>query len=250
MSPAPRAARGLPATVWGGALDLFLPPRCALCGTVIDARHEPVCPLCRESFEPVPAPVCEVCGQPVRRPGLCPDCETAPPGPVRIRAPWLFGGGAQQAVLQLKLHARVALAPWLASWMPASGADLALAGCDLLVPVPLHPRRLRRRGFNQAALIAGALSRSLGIAAAYHRLVRRAPTPAQSEMPGRAERLRNVRGAFEVPRRHQRSLAGRSICLIDDVATTGATLGACARTLRDAGARSVVALCAARTARM
>jgi ComF family protein len=238
-------------TLAGAVLDLFLPPRCTLCGTVIEARLQPVCPLCLESFEKVADPVCVLCGQPVARPGPCADCRAAPPGPVRIRAPLLFGGGAQQAVLALKRNRKVRLAPWLASWILADAPDgPAFATRDLLVPVPLHPRRLRQRGFNQAALIAIALAKETGVEVALEHLVRRRATRPQSEMSGRAERLRNVRDAFRVVPRRRAPIAGKRICLVDDVATTGATLGACARALRQAGACSVVALCVARTARV
>jgi len=138
----------------------------------------------------------------------------------------------------------------LADYLAAQLAGLRLpdwswGGLDLLVPVPLHPRRLAERGFDQAALLATGLGPRLGIRVELGALVRSRYTPAQAQLASRAQRHKNVAGAFQL-RRPER-VAGRAVCLVDDVATTGATLDACAQVLVDAGVRSVRAVSLART---
>jgi ComF family protein len=118
-----------------------------------------------------------------------------------------------------------------------------LAGAEALVPVPLHPRRQRTRGFNQSELLAEALGHQAGIAVAASALVRRKDTRSQTGLSAAARRA-NVKDAFAVRRRAQ--VAGRTVVLVDDVLTTGATAAACARALRAAGAREVRILTAAR----
>jgi ComF family protein len=144
--------------------------------------------------------------------------------------------------LKYRGHRRVATR--LASLLHKDPSVLTLLeDCDVLVPVPLHPRRLRERGFNQAALIARELGRRAGRPCAEGVLVRRKDTSPQTGLTA-AERRRNVAGAFAV--RHRGQVAGHVVTLVDDVLTTGATARTCARTLRDSGAREVRLLSVAR----
>ena len=122
-------------------------------------------------------------------------------------------------------------------------ARRVLEGAEALVPVPLHPRRQRERGFNQSELLAEALGRRARIGVAAAALVRRQDTRSQTGLSAAARRA-NVKGAFAVRRRA--SIAGRVVVLVDDVLTTGATASACAQALRAAGAREVRLLTAAR----
>lgn len=132
----------------------------------------------------------------------------------------------------------------LGDLLAEAGVTLLPAGrADLLVPVPLHPRRQRERGFNQAALLAERVGRVWGRPVIASALVRTMATPPQTELSGEARR-RNVRGAFAVVR--PRQVAGRRVLLIDDVMTTGATVEACAAPLRGAGAAEVGVLTVAR----
>jgi ComF family protein len=148
------------------------------------------------------------------------------------------------AIHELKYRGRRRLAGRLAEALLEEPAVRALASTsDLLAPVPLHPRRLRERGFNQAALIAGEIARRTGRPSCDDTLVRRRDTAPQAGLTA-AERRRNVADAFAVRRRAL--VAGRVVTLVDDVLTTGATAFACARALREAGAREVRMLSLAR----
>jgi len=177
-------------------------------------------------------------------PGLCSRCRRAPASPLSAaRAAGEYAGALRQLVHALKYDGRVSLAPRLAALMRERGRE-ALDGASIVVPVPLHWRRRWQRGFNQAEALAEALG--LPVCRA---LVRRRPTRPQFGLPA-ARRHRNVRGAFQ-PCRHRgrkgaRRLDGAVVVLVDDVATTGATLRACAEVLKGMGAREVRALTAAR----
>ena len=161
------------------------------------------------------------------------------------RAALRYDSGSRGLVLAFKHADRTQNAPAFAAWMARAGAD-ALARADLLVPVPLHWTRLVRRRFNQAALLARALSKRTGVPFAPDLLARVRMTRTQGDLT-RAQRRRNVRGAFQV--RATAPLRGKTVVLIDDVMTTGATFEACARALRRAGAREVRALALARVVR-
>jgi len=134
--------------------------------------------------------------------------------------------------------ASIAIVVWLAL---EAARRLPAPKPELVVPVPLHPRRLRARGFNPAALLARAIAREQGLRYAPQALERRRDTASQTRLSISARR-RNVAGAFLA-----RAEQSRTIWLVDDVATTGATLAECARTLRRAGAKRVIGICAART---
>lgn len=129
------------------------------------------------------------------------------------------------------------------------GVQAALASARWIVPVPLSARRLRERGFNQAALLAAALARSPAAGECAQLLERTRHTPAQSGLH-RELRLRNLRAAFSVPQRHAGKIAGQRVVLVDDIMTTGATLDAAAQALRRAGAIHICAMVVARTQRL
>ncbi|MDJ0849010.1 MAG: phosphoribosyltransferase family protein [Myxococcota bacterium] len=207
-------------------LDLLLPPRCAGCGRAVN--HAPLCPPCHLAlprlFEPPPTPA----------------------GLDALVAVFAYRGEVEAWIQRFKYPGSglAGLEP-----APRAVAELLVKECaleapglpDRVVPVPLHPRRLRARGFNPAALLARAAARIGDVPCDPVGLRRVRDTPSQTRLDRRARR-RNVRGAF-VARRP----APARVWLVDDVATTGSTLAACARALRRAGAREVVALCAAAT---
>jgi ComF family protein len=156
----------------------------------------------------------------------------------RARAIGEYDGALKAIVHALKYEARRSLARPLAALMQHRGADL-VAAADCAVPVPLHPARRRERGFNQAADLARHLGLPVNDA-----LRRVRATATQTGLPA-AQRHRNVRDAFAVTR-SARDLIGRTVLMVDDVSTTGATLEACARVLKQLGVREVLALTAAR----
>lgn len=199
--------------VIAGLVSLVFPPHCTLCRTPGD---DALCPACHAALPP---------------PRLGP----APDGVAWIRAACRYDGAAKACVRRLKYDARVELAAPMAARMLAASAATPVFHAEAFVPVPLHAVRARERTFNQAAVLAAALSTQTG-RPVLHALVRRRLTVPQSSLAVRARR-RNVTGAFRVAR--PSLVRGRRLLLIDDVVTTGATARACARALRAAGAAEV-----------
>lgn len=170
--------------------------------------------------------------------GACERCRRSPPVVDRVRSIGAYDGALRAIVHALKYDGRRSLARPLGGLMCARGVEV-IAGADVVVPVPLHASRRRARGFNQA----DDLARAIGLPVVYA-LRRVRATADQVQLPA-IERHRNVRDAFAVTRRIDR-LAGRVVVLVDDVRTTGATLDACARALKQAGVGEVRGLTAAR----
>ena len=174
---------------------------------------------------------------------ICAPCLADPPRHDGIAAGTLYNEASRKLVLAFKHGKRIALAPMLAR-MAASRLP-ELDGEWLLVPVPLHPWRLWRRGFNQSALLAREVARLRGQPVLVDGLVRRKPTPALGGL-GRAARARALSGAIAVNPRRAAKLAGARVVLVDDVMTSGATSDACVRALKRAGAERVVVACFSR----
>jgi len=220
-------------------LDFVLPPLCLGCGVVVSETGA-LCPGCFAGVTFISGPVCDRCGRVLPQAeggpgGICAACAAAPPPYRRARAALHYDDGSRALVLRFKYADRTEAAPAFARWMQRAGADL-LAGADVVVPVPLHRWRLITRRYNQAALLARHLARLGGLAHVPEALVRLRRTRNQG-LFGRAGRVRNVRGAFAV--RRPEAIAGRAVVLVDDVLTSGATAGECARVLLRAGAASV-----------
>jgi ComF family protein len=226
--------------MWLG-IDLLLPPTCGGCGTP-GSRW---CADCQSRVLPLPQPCCELCGTPVTAERVrCADCTHSPPHFQRLRSWCVFDSRIRSALHRLKyrrdLGLSEALVPHLAGHASSLGWEV-----DVLAPVPLGRGRLSQRGYNQAGLIAWPLALSLGIAFAPGALWRTRETRSQVGLT-RPERRLNVHDAFEASPSRVR---GRSVMLVDDVATTGATLSSCAEALHAAGARDVFALTVARAHR-
>jgi predicted amidophosphoribosyltransferase len=245
-------------------IRIMLAPACAACEAELERPLSgPVCDACWIAVPRLTMPCCERCGDALAdwraAHRLCPRCRRRPPLLESALSAGRYDGSLRQIVHAFKYQRRRVLAAPLAAMMRTAGADL-LNRADAVVPVPLHPWRAFHRGFNQADDLARRLE--LPVVKA---LRRRVGGPPQASLPA-AQRHGNVRDAFVLRpliRLSQNDLGGRftnfvkrpprsflirnrSLVLIDDVMTTGATLDACARQLLDAGARSVSALTVAR----
>lgn len=194
--------RALGAALASGMLGLVSPPRCAACDVRVGAR----------------VVFCGPCARTVER------------APSDAGAPFLYGGALARAIHRFKYEDATHLAHALGQLLRHARAPAVRP--TVVVPVPLHPRRLAERGFNQAALLGASIADAWSLPMNVSALVRARDTGRQAELE-RAARLTNVDGAF----RATRSMAGHHVLLVDDVATTGATLRACAASLEGAGAK-------------
>ena len=241
---APDLARGWRPWVTA-ALDLVFPPLCPVCDEMLGAgRRDPLCGACWEGLERIAPPWCRCCGAPLGIEGLCGACRIRRPRFAYARAAALYGDLVREAIHAFKFGGRRGLANPLGDLLAGLGLS-ALPGAapDVLVPVPLHPRRARARGYNQALLLARRIERAWGVPVVANALLRAVPTLPQADLDAAARR-RNVRDAFAVSRPER--ITGRHVVLVDDVLTTGATAGECARSLYRAGAAAVGVLTVAR----
>lgn len=230
-------------------LDHLLPPSCACCEAEVD-RAGAVCGDCFRELGFITRPFCRSCGVPFAHlaqggpAGLCPACVEHPPLVREARAALRYDAASARLILPLKHTDRTELAGMLGQHMARAGAAL-LREADVLVPVPLHRRRLRARRYNQAALLARVVGRRADRPVLVDALLRRRPTPSLGEM-GATERAAALADAIAVRPSRGAHIVGRHVLLIDDVLTSGATVNECARALLAAGAASVDVLVAAR----
>jgi ComF family protein len=236
-------------------VDWLFPPRCRACGSWLHGSEaECFCLSCGTGIELVRHPLCSMCGRPFRGASgedhPCGACIKRPPHFVAARA-WacyppeeLEEQPLRRVVQKFKYGRKVSLGKPLGRLM-ASGCEEFLRRCraELIVPVPLHPKRLRWRGFNQSVLLARQVSRAYDTPVDPFVLLRSRETPAQTQLT-EAERRRNMRGAFAV--NPDKPVKGKNVLLIDDVYTSGATVEECSRALRRGGAREVYVLTLAR----
>jgi len=237
--------RALAKTILTTGLDLLLPPQCMGCRAQVAAPG--FCADCWSALTFLDGPACACCGLPfpVALEGdmRCAACLATPPSFDSARAILAYDDASKGAILALKHADRLDLVPGFSRWLARSGRAL-LADCDLIVPVPLHSFRLWRRRYNQAAELARRLAASQGLACGTAVLARSRHTPSQGAMPSAKARRRNVQRAFLV--REPAAVAGKRVLLVDDVLTTGATVEACSRALKRAGAAKVHVLALAR----
>jgi ComF family protein len=230
-------ARQLTLEIW--------PNRCAACGRRLDTCKDDVfCSICSESLMPISSPCCPLCALPFEGRGpdhCCAECLVQAPAFSAGKAVYQYGEAAAKAVIRLKYGRMTYLAPVLGETMVPLVRRLPTP--DVVVPVPLHRKKLRKRGFNQSALIAGHLGRALGCSMATDAIIRQRWTTEQAGLT-RAERKANLVGAFALWR--VEGIAGKRVLVVDDVMTTGATLREVARVLKLGGAKKVVVVTFAR----
>jgi len=218
--------------------QLLLPAECLLCHTLLPPRDAErlVCPVCRHRWRPVRPPWCARCGQPEPHFGPCRLCPNWPAALTLVRSVVWLAEGARDAVHALKYRGLPRIADDLAAEMART--LLPSDETSVLVPIPLAPKRLRERGYNQSEALADALGRRWGIPVSRRLLTRTRETATQTTLTPET-RLANVAGAFTPGRGPGVSLPATSLVLVDDVFTTGATLAEAARALEQAGARTI-----------
>ncbi|MCM2266149.1 MAG: ComF family protein [Elusimicrobiales bacterium] len=228
-------------------LNALLPRACPHCGLDLHyLENRPLCPACAAALEPPPALSCRVCGLPLAGGGAsCPDCRGRRGGALALaRSAFVFNPQLRSLVHALKYRGREDLALWLAGEMAAALRRLPeLAPYNFCAAVPLHPAKLRARGFNQARLLAAELAPAAGLFHLDGAARRVRDTPSQTSLT-KKERQANMAGAFAADK--PELVKGRNVLLIDDVATTLATLESLAGEFKKAGARSVAAFTLAR----
>lgn len=229
-----------------GLSDVVFPPRCVHCRGVVEAegrrgaaggfRH--VCARCAAQIDYVRPPHCTTCGHPyygvVEGERICPHCAGLDPAFNEGRTAVLFRGPARALVIELKYHRGLHVLTDMEEIFRRAAHVCELARGAVLVPVPLHPRKERERGYNQAALLAGALAAAAGGGARVAQLLRRVTDTATQTAFDRRTRMANLKNAFALVRGVALNPAQHYL-LVDDVFTTGSTLNSCARTLRRAG---------------
>ena len=249
------------ASVSDALVSVFFPGPCRLCERLlIQASRIPICEECLASFGPIGENICRICGQPletfqnptsegqtldeVRR--ICGVCQLQTYAFDRARSYARYEKGLIRAIILLKFERIEPLGAWFAERLLELARKEGLLGVDVVVPVPLHRQRERERGYNQADLIAKPFARRLKLPYWPNVLVRKRPRPDRHILTFR-ERWESVNGAFATQNPGQ--VDNLRVLLLDDVLTTGATLNACAKVLREAGAKSVIGLTVARAAR-
>ncbi len=234
-------------TFWRGILDLLYPPRCEACGRL---RRELICDGCWAEIDWIRPPVCEICGAPfdprAQAGPRCAECRGRRRAFAVARSAGYYSGPLVEAIRRFKYDCQMALWRPLGRLMVEALEDGAGAvdpeTVDVVCAVPLHESRLRERGFNQSELIAEIVAER--IEKPLKRLLRRMrPTLPQVDLPAES-RAANVRGAFEADLHEV--IEGKTVLVIDDLFTTGATMIECARALRRAGAQEVRVLTLAR----
>ncbi len=244
-------AQSLGVTSWPAALgavaDLLLPPVCISCRARIET-HGLLCGDCFAKIDFIAPPLCARLGVPLPydagEPCLSAAAIASPPVYDRARAVARYSETMRDLVQSFKYRDRQEGLRLFGRWLTHAGAEL-LADADLLVPVPLYRSRLWWRRFNQSALLAQGVSQLSGVPADCFLLKRVRRTASQVGLSAE-QRRRNVAGAFKVDPDRRKSLKGRSVVVVDDIVTTGATAEACARVLKRAGAGRVDVLALAR----
>lgn len=238
--------------LWKSLINLLLPPRCLKCGKILSERNA-LCPECFQTINFISRPFCYHCGRPFLseknldfgKKQYCPDCLKQKRPLFNLqRSAFIYDDFSKHLILNLKFFDRPADAEALANLLLGAGQDIWKEEPDLLLPVPLHRKRLISRKYNQSALLAKYLTAKTFIPTDYFSLIRPENTIPQATLKGRARRT-NLKHAFAVT--DSQNLKGKKVVLIDDVMTTGSTLNECAKVLHKAGVKEIYSLTLART---
>jgi len=225
------------------AVDFILPPLCLMCDEPVGGMAT-LCPECWKQIQFIAPPFCACCGAsfeiPVSEGTLCGACLNEAPHFESARAAMLYDDASRKLILGFKHNDRTYAAKALAVWMHRAGSEF-LESIDALVPVPLHRWRLFHRRYNQSALLAQHIGEMAHKPVLPDALKRVRDTPPQGHLK-RKERQENVKGAFAINSRHIDNVKDKTLVLIDDVMTTGATVNECSRVLLKAGAKQVYVL--------
>lgn len=228
-------------------LDFIFPPQCLICRHRVDA-HGTLCLECWKNVHFITEPYCACCGLPfdfsIGENALCGECIQQRPSYSRARSAFKYDDSSSKLVTSLKFGDQLHLASIYGAWLAKAGQEL-IANSDFIVPVPLHWKRFASRKYNQSALLAYALAKHTRLPVLPDALKRIKPTQPQTGLT-RSAREKNVRAAFEANAKHTDKIKCKSLLLIDDVMTTGATIEQCTKTLLKNNAAHVNVLTLAR----
>lgn len=236
-------------------IDIIYPPRCHICGEFLDSedslyekRRLLICDRCFMGLPFLHSPKCPICSVPLPDVGLkdhlCERCIQRPPYFTGIYSPFIYKNGLRDAIHEMKYNGKPQIGKTLGKLLSLYlDSSILKSPISLVIPVPLHTKRLKSRGYNQSIIIARCLSQTFHVDLDFTSLIRSVNTDPQVELP-MDRRRKNVKNAFSVI--NKENIRGREVVLVDDVATTGSTLNECSRVLRKAGARRVFCVVVAR----
>lgn len=225
-------------------LALLYPPRCVCCDTILGLHEKGCCPKCEKSLPRIKGSSCMKCGKPVagQEQEYCEDCRKYPHEFDRGKAAFTYTGAMRRSVYRMKHDNRRDYLPFYAEEMvQAVASELPRWRPEVILPIPMHPRRKRRRGYNQSELLAEHISRLTGIPVKKNLLRCVKQTSAQKSL-NRKERMKNLEGSMAVA---GETIGFKRVLLVDDVYTTGSTMDEAAKVLKNAGAESIffIVLC-------
>lgn len=228
--------------------DIIFPPQCMACAAILIEKKAAFCDECYSQIKFIHSPLCSQCGHPFSEPGsnnhICGDCLISRPAFFTARAMGKYEKVLMDVIHRFKYGGKISLGERLGELMAERAyPEFVIADYSLIIPVPLHPRRLRQRGFNQAVILAREISRRFSMDLDFLSLKRVVFTEPQVGL-GRDMREQNIKGAFDITESGR--IKGKSIILVDDVYTTGSTVKECARILMKNKAEKVAVLTLAR----
>ncbi|HBN57451.1 MAG TPA: amidophosphoribosyltransferase [Lachnospiraceae bacterium] len=228
--------------IWPDTAGILFPRRCPVCHEVVEDRGQPVCVICRTKLVGITKNFCQKCGKPLltEEQEYCMDCLRKKHWFDKGRAAFVYDETMRRSIAMYKYNGRKEYAAFYAEEILRKCAkEILIWGGDILIPIPIHPSRRRKRGFNQAELLARRLSEKSGILMDSRLLLRTKRTHTQKDLSSQ-ERLANLKDAFFI---RKGKFPYKNIILVDDIYTTGSTVDAAARILKENGAHKVYFLC-------